>query len=132
MLTVTAADFANLSLLESPALARLLQRARIVPSDAMPQHVVTMYSLVLCINLESGEREVRRLVYPADAPADEADTSVLAPAGMALLGAAAGQEIQFELGNGALRRVRVAEVLYQPEHDLASRFIVNSYRRASL
>jgi hypothetical protein len=131
LLTLTAADFANLSLLESPALARLLQRARIVPSDAMPPHVVTMYSLALCINLDSGERDVRRLVYPADAPADQADTSVLTPAGMALLGAAAGQEIQFELSNGALRRVRIAAVLYQPEHDLATRLIVNR-RGASL
>jgi len=131
LLTITAADFANLSLLESAPLARLLQRARIVPSDGMPPHVVTMYSLVLCIDLDTGEREVRRLVYPADAPADEADISVLAPAGMALLGTAAGQDIQFELGNGALRHLRIAEVLYQPEHDLATRFIVNN-RRASL
>lgn len=126
MLTLTAADFANLSLLESPALARLLQCARIVPSDAMPQDVVTMYSLVLCIDLETGAREVRRLVYPVDEPAEEGDTSILAPAGMALLGASAGEEIQFESGDRALRRMRIAEVLYQPEHDLATRFIVNS------
>lgn len=128
MLTVTAADLANLSLLESSALVRLLQHARIVPSDGMPPHVVTMYSRVLCIDLDTGERALRRLVYPADTPADEADISVLAPLGMALLGAAAGQEIRFELGNGAIRRLRVAEVLYQPEHDLGTRLIVNSRR----
>jgi regulator of nucleoside diphosphate kinase len=126
LLTLTAADFANLSLLESPALARRLQGARIVPSDSLPQQVVTMYSRVLCIDIETGEREVRRLVYPADAPADEADTSVLAPAGMALLGASAGQEIELERADGGLRRVRIAEVLYQPEHDLATRLILNS------
>jgi regulator of nucleoside diphosphate kinase len=128
VLTLTAADFANLSLLESAALQRLLQRARIVPSDAMPPHVVTMYSLVICIDAETRERGVRRLVYPADPPADEADVSVLAPLGMALLGAAAGQEIQVELENGALRRLQIGEVLYQPEHDLGSRLIVNSRR----
>jgi regulator of nucleoside diphosphate kinase len=130
LLTVTAADLANLSLLESPSLARLLQGARIVPSDGMPHDVVTMYSRVLCIDLETGKREILRLVYPAD-PAGEADISVLTPPGMALLGAAAGQEITFELDSGALRRVRVAEVLYQPEHDLRTRLIINSGRALS-
>lgn len=125
MLTVTAADFANLVLLESPALARLLKYAHIVPSDGIPGHVVTMYSLVLCTDLQTGERQVLRLVYPMDTPADEADISVLAPLGMALLGTAAGQEIKVER-DGPLRHLRIAEVLYQPEHDLRTNLISDS------
>ena len=118
MLTVTTGDFANLSLLGSPALGRLLEHARIVPTHGIPPDVITMYSLVLCIDLQTRERQMVRLVYPADVPADEADISVLASLGMALLGASAGQEIKVEHSDGSVRHLRVAEVLYQPEHDL--------------
>jgi regulator of nucleoside diphosphate kinase len=128
LLIVTAADLANLSLLESPGLARRLAHATVVPSNAVPSHIVTMYSRVLCVDPRTGERKVLRLVYPEDRRADEADVSVLAPAGMALLGAATDQEIQFEREDGALRYLRVVEVLYQPEHDLGTRLIVNSRR----
>ena len=53
-LLVTEADYANLSLLESPRLRRWLAGATRVWSDAMPANVVTMNSRVACTDLASG------------------------------------------------------------------------------
>jgi regulator of nucleoside diphosphate kinase len=89
----------------------------------MPPDVVTMYSRVLCGEVRTGERHILRLVYPADKPVDDAHISVLTPAGMELLGARAGKELQWELADGTARRLRVEAVLYQPEHDLRTNLI---------
>ena len=123
MLTVTAADFANLSLIESPALARLLERAKVAPFDGFPPDIVTMYSRVLCIDVQTGERRVLRLVYPTDKPKDEGDVSVVAPAGLALLGRHAGCEIQWHGEQGKVCRLKVEAILYQPEQDLRTNLI---------
>jgi regulator of nucleoside diphosphate kinase len=123
LLTITAADFANLSLLESPELARRLERARIVPLEGIPAHVVTMYSRALCADVRTGVRRVVRLIYPDDRPAGAGDICVVTPAGLALLGARAGNEIQWQLEDGTVHRVKVEAVLYQPEQDLRTNLL---------
>lgn len=65
-LLVTEADYANLSLLESPRLRRWLARATRVWSDAMPANVVTMNTRVACTDLATGERRVRFLAAAGD------------------------------------------------------------------
>ena len=120
-LIVTEADYANLSLLDAPALRRRLASARRVWSDAMPADVVTMNSRVVCTELASGKRRILTVVYPDDADADAGRFSVVTEAGMALLGASPSQLIEWQRPDGSLQRFRVEALLYQPEQDLRTR-----------
>jgi regulator of nucleoside diphosphate kinase len=129
-LVLTEADYANLSLLESPAVRRLLAGARRVRSDAMPADVVTMNSRVVCTDIASGERRVLSVVYPADADTDAGRLSVLTEAGMALLGASPPQLIEWPRADGTLKRMRIEAVAYQPEQDLRSKLIFSYGPRA--
>jgi regulator of nucleoside diphosphate kinase len=108
-LTLTQADFANLSLLGGEV-RPLLQVAEVVASDAVPPEVVTMNSQVVLAYESTGVRRRVTLVYPADAQASLDRISVLDPLGMALLGARPGQII--------LGSLRVEKVVHQPERSL--------------
>jgi len=122
-LLVTEADYANLSLLESPRLRRWLARATRVWSDAMPVNVVTMNSRVACTDLATGERRVLSVVYPDYADAAAGRLSVLTEAGMALLGSWPPRVVEWSRPDGTLQRVRIETLLYQPEQDLRSKII---------
>jgi regulator of nucleoside diphosphate kinase len=122
-LLVTEADYANLSLLESPRLRRWLARATRVWSDAMPANVVTMNTRVACTDLATGERRVLSVVYPDYADAAAGRLSVLTEAGMALLGSSPPQVIEWPRPDGEPRRVRIEALVYQPEQDLRSKLI---------
>ena len=73
-----------------------------------------MNSVVRLRDLDSGETEEYELVYPADADMAHNRISVLAPIGTAILGYRLGDVIEWPVPAG-LRRLRVEEVLYQPE-----------------
>ena len=91
-----------------------LDRAEIVESDVVPPDVVTMNSKVR-FALESGEEFCLTLVYPKDMD-DSAETiSILAPVGSALLGLSAGDHIEWPRPGGGMMKVRLVEVVYQPE-----------------
>jgi regulator of nucleoside diphosphate kinase len=122
-LIVTEADLANLSLLEP--LKRKLENARVVLSDAVPPEVVTMNSEVLLRDEATGELRLVKVVYPAEADPGAGRVSVVGSAGTALLGASAGKTIQCELG-GAVRRLRVEQVIHQPELSLRTQLVVRS------
>jgi regulator of nucleoside diphosphate kinase len=62
----------------------------------------------------AGESETYTLVYPDEADILAGRLSVLAPLGIALLGARVGQVVEFDAPAGA-RRLKVEKVLYQPE-----------------
>ena len=96
------------------ALEGELKRARVVPESDMPPEVVTMNSVVRLRDLESEETEEYELVYPAEADMAHNQISVLAPIGTAILGYRLGDVIEWPVPAG-LRRLRVEEVLYQPE-----------------
>ena len=91
-----------------------LKRARVVPQSDMPPEVITMNSVVRLRDLDSEETEEYELVYPADADMAHNRISVLAPVGTAILGYRRGDVIEWPVPAG-LRRLRVEEVLYQPE-----------------
>ncbi|MGT2430523.1 nucleoside diphosphate kinase regulator [Cupriavidus basilensis] len=93
----------------------ILERAAIVPADAIPKDVVTMNSSMLCV-LE-GEATPRRwtLAYPDTADFDEGRLSVLSPIGRVLLGARAGQTVSYRLPDGREQSVTVVELSFQPE-----------------
>ena len=124
MRKLTEADYANLSLLAANApLRRILESASVVASDAMPADVVTMNTQVVLQDDTSGERRVLRVVFPGDADPSAGLISVLEPLGLQLLGASAGQVVECALSDGA-HRLRIEQVLYQPEHSLRTNLVI--------
>jgi regulator of nucleoside diphosphate kinase len=122
--TLTVADFANLSLLEPCApLQRLLKRANVVASDAVPPDVVTMNSQVVVCDAKTGERRVVSVVYPEDADATAGRISVLEEAGAQLLGASPGHTIVGEFPDGTYR-LRIEKIIYQPEDSMRTFLVV--------
>jgi len=125
-LLITESDFDRLRhLVESPryrvshallipALRNGLARCRVVEPGEVPGGVVTMHSVVAVRDLKADERETYTLVFPDDADIDQGRLSVLAPLGTALLGARAGDVVEFAAPAGT-RRLKVEKVLYQPE-----------------
>ena len=125
-LEITEIDFDRLSqLVESPkyrathsafvaGLRRELDRGRVVPAMEVAKGTVTMRSRVRVKDLRARESETFTLVYPEEADIDEGKVSVLAPLGMALLGARVGEVVEVK-APGGVRRFRVEEILYQPE-----------------
>lgn len=96
------------------ALEGELNRASVVPADEVPADVITMSSVVQLRDLDADEIEEVELVFPADADVERNRVSVLAPIGTAILGYRLGDVIEWPVPAG-LRRLRVEEVLYQPE-----------------
>jgi regulator of nucleoside diphosphate kinase len=96
------------------ALEGELDRAEIVDPRAVPPDVVTMNSQATVRDLGTGDVEQLRVVFPASAAPRKGAISVLAPLGLALLGARAGDEVTWEVPGGT-RRLRVEGVTYQPE-----------------
>lgn len=91
-----------------------LARAQSVAPEAVPGDVVTMNSRVRLVDLDSQKESVYTLVYPGDADPANGRVSVLAPVGTALLGNRAGCDIEWVVPAG-VRRLRVQEILFQPE-----------------
>jgi len=92
-----------------------IDRAEVVASADMPGDVVTMNSTVQFAVLSSKETFSLTLVYPKDADGSGKTISVLAPVGGALLGLSTGDEIEWPKPGGGTLKVRVDQVLYQPE-----------------
>lgn len=91
-----------------------IDRAEIVEPQQVPTDVVTMNSKVR-FALESGEEFCLTLVYPKDMDGSTERISILAPVGSALLGLSAGEHIEWPRPGGGMMKVRLVEVLYQPE-----------------
>lgn len=99
---------------EHPSLREELERARIVEPQDMPADVVSMNSTARMRDVDDGTEMTLTLVYPRDA-GKPGTVSILAPVGSALLGLAAGQQIDWPLPGGRKRRLGVLQVSYQPE-----------------
>lgn len=91
-----------------------LGRATVVPSKQVPADVVTMNTRARMRDMDTGEEMVYTLVFPDDADVREGKISVLAPFGTAMLGYRVGDIFEWEAPAG-IRRIKVEEVLYQPE-----------------
>jgi regulator of nucleoside diphosphate kinase len=92
-----------------------LARADIVDPKEIPSTVVTMNSTVRFRVASSSEDFTLTLVYPKDLDGSSDRISVLAPVGSALLGLSQGDEIEWPRPGGGVLRVRIEEVIYQPE-----------------
>jgi regulator of nucleoside diphosphate kinase len=91
-----------------------LDRANIVDPKEISMDAITMRSKVRLKDLESRKEMIYSLVFPNEADVDEGRISVLAPVGTAMIGYRVGDIIEWEVPSG-LRRLKVEEVLYQPE-----------------
>lgn len=111
-------SLANTSVPGRGELEEELERAEIVPSESVPPTVVTMNSTVRFREItssRSSEEFELTLVYPKDVKPDGTTISILAPVGSALLGLSEGEEMEWPGPGGGTLRVRIEEVLYQPE-----------------
>jgi regulator of nucleoside diphosphate kinase len=75
-----------------------------------------MNSEVRVTDLDTGETFGFRVVFPRAANAGAGNISVLAPLGMAVLGRNVGEELTWKVPAGS-RRLRLDDVVYQPERD---------------
>lgn len=98
------------------ALLDELARANIVEPQDMPPGVVTMNSTVRFEIDGTNEPLCLTLAYPKDMGRVENGISILTPIGTALLGLSVGNTIDWPRPDGQLMKVRLLEVLYQPEH----------------
>ncbi|MEZ5573780.1 MAG: nucleoside diphosphate kinase regulator [Halioglobus sp.] len=85
-----------------------LDAASILPDHLVPADVVTMNSLVVYRDLDTGLEANIQLVYPEEADAAGGRISILAPVGAALIGLRVGERIEWPLPN---RHRRVLEVV---------------------
>jgi regulator of nucleoside diphosphate kinase len=92
-----------------------LARAEVVEPRDVPPTVVTMNSTVRFKVESSADEFCLTLVYPKDVDATGDKISILAPVGSALLGLSQGDEIEWPKPGGGVLRVRIEEVVYQPE-----------------
>ena len=91
-----------------------LNRGKVVKAKKIPKDVITMNSKVRLKDLGTQEEMIYQLVFPDDADPDQNKISILAPIGTALIGYRVGDVIEWKVPVG-LRKLKVLEVLYQPE-----------------
>ena len=116
VIIVTEADAAILAMMRlNDPLRRELARAVVVSSEAVPPDVATMNSMIRYVDETSGEQRTVFLVHPEKADGSAGKLSVLAPVGTALLGLSEGQAIDWDFPDGSRRRLRLLEVVWQPE-----------------
>lgn len=112
---LTELDFARLSSLYGKPLPAELGAAHLVPSREIAPDIVTMYSQVEIVVLDSGQRQKLTLCYPRDTDPALGWVSVLSPIGAALLGLRLGDMARWRLPHGEERCAEVAAILFQPE-----------------
>ena len=91
-----------------------LDRAHVVEPTAVPHDVVTMNSRARLKDLETNEEKVYTLVFPSEANLEQQKISILAPIGTAILGYRVGDAVEWQVPGG-IRKLRIEEILYQPE-----------------
>lgn len=106
---------ASKDLRQADPLGELLDAAEVLESRAVPTDVVTMYSQASVEQSDTGALRKLVVCYPEDADPSAGFVSVLSPAGTALLGRRRGDSVQWSTPNGATERIRIVEILFQPE-----------------
>ncbi|MDD5457834.1 MAG: GreA/GreB family elongation factor [Phycisphaerae bacterium] len=113
ILIITANDSKSNIKIWIEKLQSLLQTAVVVPSEIIEPDRVTMNSKIKLQDVKSLEEMIFTIVFPMTAlttfkqSSEEFNISVLTPMGLLVLGRSAGDN----LGG----RVKIAEILYQPE-----------------
>lgn len=116
--TLTELDFARLQLKNGRLPTELIdncESAHLVPSQEISADVITMYSQMEIVDLNSHRRQKLTLCYPRDAEPSLGFISVLSPVGSSLLGLAVGAVAHWRTPNGVECAAEVAALLFQPE-----------------
>ena len=95
-------------------LSEEMEKASVVNPGEIPADVITLNSTARLVDQEANEQMVYTLVFPEDADVAQGKISVLAPIGTAMLGYKTGDTFEWDTPGGK-RRLRVKEILYQPE-----------------
>ena len=116
---LTELDFTRLNKLTAagamPQLADILDEADVVPAQAIPADVVTMYAQFVIRDVKVQLRQILALCYPPDAEPAKGFVSVLSPAGLGLIGLPVGSLARW-VGPGGVESVaQIEEILFQPE-----------------
>lgn len=85
-----------------------------VPSEEIPDDVITMNSSFALRDLRSNDTTCYTLVYPEEESLECGRLCVLSPMGMALLGARVGDTVHWD-GAAGPGSAQVMRLLYQPE-----------------
>jgi regulator of nucleoside diphosphate kinase len=109
-----AEEFGGQDRKDLESLAEELDKAEVVSPKNVPADVVTMNSKVVLRDLDTSEEMTYTLVFPRDANIGAGAISILAPVGTAILGYAKGDVVEWPVPSG-VRRIRIKDVLYQPE-----------------
>lgn len=94
-------------------LAAELDRAHILPIQAVPSDAVRLGSIVEAEDLEDGEIFTVTLVLPQQADIRQGRISILAPLGIGLLGYRVGDQFEWPVPGGTLR-LRIRRLLDPP------------------
>jgi regulator of nucleoside diphosphate kinase len=113
-LIAVAEEFSGRDRKDLKALAEELEKAVVVSPQDVPADVVTINSKMVLCDLDTSEEMTYVLVFPRDANIDAGAISVLAPVGTAIFGYAKGDIVEWAVPAG-VRRLRINDVLYQPE-----------------
>ncbi|MBN8249420.1 MAG: GreA/GreB family elongation factor [Verrucomicrobia bacterium] len=100
---------------EGQSLKSLVDGAKIVSSQEIPNNTVTMNSRVRLKDLESGHELEVDLLFPHNMNENNDALSILSSQGIALFGLSEGETVQWTDPNGSARRLKVLSVLWQPE-----------------
>jgi regulator of nucleoside diphosphate kinase len=92
-----------------------LDRANVVAPELIPPTIVSMNSTVKFVIESTDEEFELTLVYPKDVGSSGKKISILAPVGSALLGLAQGDEIEWPKPGGGFLKVKLRDIIYQPE-----------------
>ena len=96
------------------ALRSELDRANVLEPIQIPANLVTMNSTVRFVEEATQAEYELTLVYP-DRAGEVGTISILLPVGSALLGLSIGQSIDWQVPGGRQIRLRIVDVLRQPE-----------------
>ncbi|HXE51399.1 MAG TPA: GreA/GreB family elongation factor, partial [Tepidisphaeraceae bacterium] len=91
-----------------------LLNAEGVPTEQVPEDVITMNSRFAVSDPQTHEAICYTLVYPEDEAMNAGRVSALSPMGVALVGARVGDQVCWPSPNG-LKLLRVQRLIYQPE-----------------
>jgi regulator of nucleoside diphosphate kinase len=104
----------SISPAEAEQLLSELGNAQIVAPEDVPADVVTMNSIVRLL-FPGNKRTVEfQIVYPEQASLKDNKISIFSPIATALIGYKAGDEVEWVVPGG-LTRIRIEEIIYQPE-----------------
>jgi regulator of nucleoside diphosphate kinase len=115
---LTELDFVRLQLITGPQSQEFkdsCEYADLVPSKEVPVDVITMYSQIEIVDLNSNHRQKLTLCYPKDAEPSLGFISVLSPVGASLLGLKVGSVAHWRTPNGDACSAMVTALLFQPE-----------------